>query len=272
MSSKAFSLLVSLPGEEPSRHDLNGEKVTIGRGPDNDIQVLISEVSVKHGEFRAGDDGFSFVDIGSTNGSKVNGAAASGAGTSLSPMDKILLGETISAYFVPTAVLDSTPVAELIESIENSPKATPGTAPIAVAAKPAPGVPPAAKPAPGVPPAAKPAAAVPAAVPAAVAPAAVATPAAAVAPGAATVRLDQVKPGAAPGGPVQPPAAKPAPVSPGAPKIAAPAPAAPAAPAAPGAGPAAPKPVAPVPLKRPDAGAAQAPSVPLPKSPPKPGG
>ncbi|MEM7603614.1 MAG: FHA domain-containing protein, partial [Verrucomicrobiota bacterium] len=73
MSSK-FSLLVSMPDDGPVTHDLDGDSISLGRGPDNDIQVLISEVSVKHGELKADGDGFKIVDLGSTNGTLVNGA------------------------------------------------------------------------------------------------------------------------------------------------------------------------------------------------------
>lgn len=269
MSSK-FSLIVSMPDGGPVTHDLTGDSLSLGRGPDNDIQVLVSEVSVKHGELKAEGEGFKITDGGSTNGTLVNGGKVGAEGTALAPMDKILLGATISAYFVPSAVLAATPAAELIASIEASPKkaATPGTAKVAVAVAATPG-------APGV----KPAVAVPVSSPAA---------------GATTVKLDQVRPGPPAPGPAKPPgpAAPAAPAAPGPPKPGAPTPvvpgsikppgAAPSAPAgppppaqpapapAPG-GPPAPKPVSPVPLKRPGAGgppAPAAPSVPLP-GPPK---
>ncbi len=261
MSSK-FSLIVSMPDQGPVTHDLVGDTLSLGRGPASDIQVLVAEVSVKHGELKADGDGFKISDPGSTNGTLVNGAKVGAEGVALSPMDKILLGATISAYFVPTAVLAATPAEELISSIEASPKkaATPGTAKVAVAVPAAPGAP--------------------------VAKAAVALPAPGADAGATTVKLDQVRPGAPAPGPAKPPgpaapaAPKPAPVVPGSIKPPGVAPAAPAGPpkppaAAPGppapGGPPAPKPVSPVPLTRPGAGgppAPAAPSVPLP-GPPK---
>ena len=221
MSSK-FSIIVSMPDKDPEKFELEGDTTTIGRGPDNDIQVLISEVSVKHGEFVIEGETCKIKDNGSTNGTKVNGAKVGPEGTVLSPMDKLLLGETIPAYFVPTAVLESTPIGELIDSIEASPKsAKPKTAAVAVASPGSPAAPGAAKPAPVSP--AAPAAAKPAPVqpggpprPAAPAPAkpAAPMPAKPAAPvpvqvpdsGASTVRLDQVRPPAP-----KPPGAPPAP-------------------------------------------------------------
>jgi len=252
MSSK-FSLLVSMPDEGPVAHELDGDSISLGRGPDNVIQVLIAEVSVKHGELKADGDGFKIVDLGSTNGTLLNGAQVGGEGSALSPMDKVLLGATVSAYFVPTAVLAATPPEELIASIEASPKSTPtpGTAKVAVAA-------PVAQPAPGVP-VARPAVALP------VKPGAL-TPAVA---GAATVKLEQVRPGPPAPGPARPPGVAPAAPAPPRPVGGPPAPgAAPVAPPRPAGGPPAPQPVSPVPLKRPGSdGAPAAPSVPLPGPP-----
>lgn len=242
-----------MPEEDPVRHDLEGEKITFGRGPDNDIQVLVSEVSVKHGEFVAAGDGYKLVDNGSTNGTKVNGTKIDSSGKELEAMDKILLGETIDCYFVATSVLEASDMADLIKDIEAKAPKT-GTAPVAVAApaggggapapaKPAPG---GVKPAPVAPGGAKPPTPAPGgAKPAPAAPAQPAQPAAAN-PGAATVKLDQVRPPASGGGPAQPP--QPGGVKP---PTAAPAPPAGAKPPAPGG--AAPQPVSPTPLKRPDA-------------------
>lgn len=235
MPKKEFSLIVSIPGEDPARHDLSGDSITLGRGPDNGIQVLVSEVSVQHGALHATEESYRIVDNGSTNGTKVNGAPV-GDGVELSPMDRILLGNTIPVYFVPSAILEATPVAEVVASIEEKAKEVSAPAPAAVQ--------PAA-------PAVRPAVALPAQAPTA---------------GAQTVKLDQVKPGAPAPGP-----ARPAPVTPGAapaaPKLPAPPRPGGAAPAP--AAPSAPNPVAPIPLKKPSAPAA--PTIPLPKTPPKPG-
>lgn len=250
MSSSAFSLIVCRPDEAPSRHDLTDDSITIGRSPENGLQILVAEVSVKHGSLSRSGDTFTLTDGGSTNGTTVNGAPVGPEGVGLGPMDKIVFGTVVPAYFVPSAVLDSTPMEELIASIESSPK---NAAPAAVQPKTAPV-----------------ATAVRAAVPVAVEPD----------PGAATVKLDQVRgpaPGAArpapvplrqplpavpAGGPPRPPGA---PVPPAAPRPGGGQPVKPPV-AAPPAGPGGPP--QPVPLKQPLPGA---PSIPLPKPPPKPG-
>ncbi len=268
MSSKLFSLIVSIPGQDPATHELSGDSVSLGRGPDNDIQVLVSEVSVKHAELKIDGDSVKIADVGSTNGTKVKGEAVGEAGVELSEKTKVLLGETIPAYFVSAADLEGSSAEDLIKSIDEAeesagPKTEP-VAPVAAAVPVSPAAPAATPVAPVKPGAAK--------------PAAVAAPAAPAASGATTVKLSAVKPN---NGPAQPGGVKPpAPAVPSPPKPAAPAaPAAPAVPT-PAGGPAAPKPpapaapggakpVAPVPLKRPGAEGGPKP-VPLPKTPPKP--
>jgi len=204
MPNQEFSLIVSMPDQDPSQHKLEGDSVSVGRGPDSGIQILVAEVSVQHGAFEATEEGWKLVDGGSTNGTKVNGAPV-GDGVELSPMDRILFGDTIPAYFVPTAVLEATPVEELIGCIDAEKKDAP--APVAEAA------------------------------PAAAAPAAPVKPAAtAPSSGNSTVKLGQVKPGAPVPVAAQTTPAKPAPVAlggaaPGAPKL----------PPKPGGAPAAPK-------------------------------
>ena len=204
MPNQEFSLIVSMPDQDPSQHKLEGDSVSVGRGPDSGIQILVAEVSVQHGAFEATEEGWKLVDGGSTNGTKVNGAPV-GDGVELSPMDRILFGDTIPAYFVPTAVLEATPVEELIGCIDAEKKDAP--APVAEAA------------------------------PAAAAPAAPVKPAAtAPSSGNSTVKLGQVKPGAPVPVAAQTTPAMPAPVAlggdaPGAPKL----------PPKPGGAPAAPK-------------------------------
>lgn len=198
MSEPSFSLIVALPGEEPVAHELQGDAITFGRSPENQIQVLIAEVSVRHGQILRDDAGYRLVDPGSTNGTRVNGQPVGPEGVVLNPMDRILLGTVVPAYYVPSSMLAGNSAAQLIATIEASaPPARVKTAPVAIAAP------------------AAPAAAVRAAVPLA--------PAAAAPSGPATVKLDQVRaPAPAPGG-VRPAPVPTAPRQPLAPPAGAPA-------------------------------------------------
>jgi pSer/pThr/pTyr-binding forkhead associated (FHA) protein len=60
-------------GPQPYRFDLKREIVTIGRGLDNDIVVACGSVSGKHSEMRRVEGGYHLIDVGSTNGIKVDG-------------------------------------------------------------------------------------------------------------------------------------------------------------------------------------------------------
>jgi hypothetical protein len=219
MSENSFSLIVALPGEEPIAHELEGDAITFGRSPENQIQVLVAEVSVRHGQLVREGDGYRIVDPGSTNGTHVNGQPIGPEGVVLNPMDRLLLGTLVPAYFVPSSMLVANAPAKLIATIEAS--AAPArvkTAPVSIAS-------PAAA-APGV------RAAVPLGAPAPVVPG-----------GPATVKLDQLR---APGPGVRPAPVPTAPRLPAAPAAVAPA-AAPAPLRPPGVAPVTPvAPVAPV--------------------------
>lgn len=65
-----------LPSGE--RIDLAGRVVTIGRLPECTIAVTDPNVSRRHAEVRARGTGFVVVDLGSTNGTKVNGTRIDG--------------------------------------------------------------------------------------------------------------------------------------------------------------------------------------------------
>jgi hypothetical protein len=55
------------------RYMLGAEPVVFGRMPECDITLNDSNVSRRHAEIRAAGDGFVLVDLGSTNGTKING-------------------------------------------------------------------------------------------------------------------------------------------------------------------------------------------------------
>jgi hypothetical protein len=198
MSENSFSLIVALPGEEPVAHELQGDAITFGRSPENQIQVLVAEVSVRHGQFLGEGGGYRLVDPGSTNGTRVNGQPVGPEGVVLNPMDRLLLGTLVPAYFVPSSMLAANAPSQLIATIEASaPPARVKTAPVAAPAAAAPGV----------------RAAVPLAPPSPAAPG-----------GPATVKLDQVR---APGPGVRPAPVPTAPRLPATPAAGAPAPGAP---------------------------------------------
>jgi hypothetical protein len=56
-----------------TRHPLAGDTVVIGRAPDAGVRLVDSSVSRRHAEVRRQGDGWLVADLGSTNGTRVNG-------------------------------------------------------------------------------------------------------------------------------------------------------------------------------------------------------
>jgi hypothetical protein len=78
------------------RVQLGEEPVRIGRLPDCAIALSDSQVSRHHAEVRRADQGFAVVDLGSLNGTTVNGVAVQEH--SLADGDVIAVGETAIRY------------------------------------------------------------------------------------------------------------------------------------------------------------------------------
>ena len=77
---------------EGRRNVLSGERVMVGRSRECDVVVSDPNVSRRHIELRRGERGWAAVDLGSTNGMKVNGRRLSHA--ELEPGDRITIGVT----------------------------------------------------------------------------------------------------------------------------------------------------------------------------------
>jgi hypothetical protein len=82
------ALLVS----EGRRNVLSGTRAVVGRSRECDVTVSDPNVSRRHIELRRGERGWSAVDLGSTNGMKVNGRRIGHA--ELNPGDRITIGVT----------------------------------------------------------------------------------------------------------------------------------------------------------------------------------
>jgi hypothetical protein len=77
---------------EGRRNVLSGDHVMVGRSRECDVVVSDANVSRRHIELRRGERGWAAVDLGSTNGMKVNGRRLSHA--ELEPGDRITIGIT----------------------------------------------------------------------------------------------------------------------------------------------------------------------------------
>ena len=85
-------LLVSTAGRPPIQFDLGDALISVGRSSDNDVIVDDGEVSRHHCQLKLQHGAYSFADLGSRNGSYVNGQPVSEV--ALGPGDRIQLGDT----------------------------------------------------------------------------------------------------------------------------------------------------------------------------------
>lgn len=95
--------LVMRRGPTPNQvYDLSKDNITIGRDITNDIVINDPEVSRHHLRFTRGGDGFTMEDLGSTNGTFINGQRMTGS-RPLRPGDMIGLGETVTLAYEPAS-------------------------------------------------------------------------------------------------------------------------------------------------------------------------
>ncbi|HYR58092.1 MAG TPA: FHA domain-containing protein, partial [Chthoniobacteraceae bacterium] len=99
------ALRIKLPNSEATTHVLRGARVTVGRAPDNTIQIPHASISSHHAEFVAVNGRYQLHDLHSTNRSYVEGQPVTAC--DLSDSCKILFGaiecEFDSAAPPPTA-------------------------------------------------------------------------------------------------------------------------------------------------------------------------
>lgn len=91
-SARRAYLLVETSGAPSVRFDLGAPLISIGRASDNDVIVDDAMVSRHHCQLKLQHGAYSLADLGSRNGSFVNGQAVSEI--ALGPGDQIRIGET----------------------------------------------------------------------------------------------------------------------------------------------------------------------------------
>lgn len=101
MTSKPLHcLVIELPGTPPRHFLLNAATIRLGRVDGNAIVVEEDAVSARHCELRRSGTGYQIVDLGSTNGTRVNGEALGKEPRDLHDGDVLLLGIAARARFV----------------------------------------------------------------------------------------------------------------------------------------------------------------------------
>ena len=91
-SARRAYLLVSTRGSKPVQFDLGGALIGIGRASDNDVIVDDPMVSRHHCQLKLQHGAYGFTDLGSRNGSTVNGQQVTEI--ALGPGDIIRIGDT----------------------------------------------------------------------------------------------------------------------------------------------------------------------------------
>jgi FHA domain-containing protein len=91
-STNRAYLLVRTDGAPPVQFDIGGALISVGRASDNDVIVDDPQVSRHHCQLKLQHGAYSFADLGSRNGSWVNGQSASEV--ALGPGDLIRIGST----------------------------------------------------------------------------------------------------------------------------------------------------------------------------------
>ena len=97
-------------------YDLVEQVVTIGRAPDNTIHIDDPSVSGRHAELRRTDRAYQLRDLGSTNGTRVNGTGTSEI--TLHPGDRVRFG-AVDARFegdMPTSATQPLPAATMVDA------------------------------------------------------------------------------------------------------------------------------------------------------------
>lgn len=115
--AQTFNFIVKLADQEPIQYVLDAKKIGVGRHPDNQIQILIAEVSGKHVELLQTETGYTITEMGSSNGTKVNGTPIpAGEAVELNHGDDLLLGGAVKVEYMregATPAVAAVPVTQL---------------------------------------------------------------------------------------------------------------------------------------------------------------
>lgn len=101
MASQSFQLVMQMGPSPEKVYDLQGNELTIGRDVSNHIVINDPEVSRRHARMIAQAGGYVIEDLGSTNGTFVDGHRLMGP-HGLQPGETIMLGEKVSFTYQAT--------------------------------------------------------------------------------------------------------------------------------------------------------------------------
>ena len=136
MSSSEFRMIVRTGPNPGTVFELTKEVSLIGRDVTNDVVVGDAEVSRQHSRLTRTPGGYVLEDLGSTNGTFVNGERLV-APRVMNPGDLVALGETVSLTFDATSPEAAATVAQPAATAEPAKKAPQAAAQPAAQAQPA---------------------------------------------------------------------------------------------------------------------------------------
>ena len=93
-------LVISLPDAGEVIHELTDPAVTVGRTDDNSLQIEDASVSTHHARLEALGNGYLLTDLGSTNGTYLNGEPLEEP-RKLKAGDRVRFGKVDAIYEVP---------------------------------------------------------------------------------------------------------------------------------------------------------------------------
>lgn len=106
-------LLVSLPDAPDTSHELGEDMITVGRLSDNTLQIDDPSVSSYHAQLSLDGTEYVVADLGSTNGTRINGKAISeGEEHHLADGDVVLFGHIQTVYQSDTGVARPLPAEQ----------------------------------------------------------------------------------------------------------------------------------------------------------------
>ena len=123
-------MLIMRTGPIPGKSfDLTKNELYIGRDINNDIVINDSEISRKHARLILQAGGYVLEDLGSTNGSFVNGQRLMGPHV-LRPGEMVMLGENVSLAFEAGYDTDATMVAASVQTATYASEPAPQPRPV----------------------------------------------------------------------------------------------------------------------------------------------
>lgn len=102
-------LTVHFPEGSPTTHEFVGSRLTVGRLGDNDVQLDDASVSSRHAEIFVQDRDVILRDLGSTNGTFLNGVQVAGEHP-LKEGDAILFGGVRAVFMEPVGGVGGAPI------------------------------------------------------------------------------------------------------------------------------------------------------------------